>query len=475
MGRCMLIVTPLKVVYYFCVLFLLSACASSGTKLETSPKISAQSVGLTKEQSTVLVVQDWWKSLGDAQLNDLVELALKGQPTIAAVKARMNRMLAMADLTRASVLPQGNVNATATRQRFTANGIYPLPIAGNTYNMGEVQLGLSWSPDLFGMHAAEWAAAMGQVHAARADTAAAAVSLAAQVSRSYITLGRLLVWRELADQAVLQQDTALQLVRSRAEAGLDTQIDQRQSDALLLDARSQREALDEQIVIARHQLATLCGMNPQALDQLRPNLAKLSVQEMPLDLGADLLGRRADIVAARWRVEAATQDIKVAEKQFYPNVTLGAFVGLNAIDLNKVFNGASKETAIAPAVRLPLFDGGFLRAQLRGREGEAELAVANYNSVVLEAVKQASDAISSSQSLQRQEVEQEKSLQVAQQAYDLTRQRFEAGLVNKLVLLNALSQLLSQQRLSADVRARSLSNRIFLLTALGGGWSETSN
>jgi NodT family efflux transporter outer membrane factor (OMF) lipoprotein len=471
----MLIVTPLKVVYYFCVLFLLSACASSGTKLETSPKISAQSVGLTKEQSTVLVVQDWWKSLGDAQLNDLVELALKGQPTIAAVKARMNRMLAMADLARASVLPQGNVNATATRQRFTANGIYPLPIAGNTYNMGEVQLGLSWSPDLFGMHAAEWAAAMGQVHAARADTAAAAVSLAAQVSRSYITLGRLLVWRELADQAVLQQDTALQLVRSRAEAGLDTQIDQRQSDALLLDARSQREALDEQIVIARHQLATLCGMNPQALDQLRPNLAKLSLQEMPLDLGADLLGRRADIVAARWRVEAATQDIKVAEKHFYPNVTLGAFVGLNAIDLNKVFNGASKETAIAPAVRLPLFDGGFLRAQLRGREGEAELAVANYNSVVLEAVKQASDAISSSQSLQRQEVEQEKSLQVAQQAYDLTRQRFEAGLVNKLVLLNALSQLLSQQRLSADVRARSLSNRIFLLTALGGGWSETSN
>ena len=245
MGRCMLIVTPLKVVYYFCVLFLLSACASSGTKLETSPKISAQSVGLTKEQSTVLVVQDWWKSLGDAQLNDLVELALKGQPTIAAVKARMNRMLAMADLARASVLPKGNVNATATRQRFTANGIYPLPIAGNTYNMGEVQLGLSWSPDLFGMHAAEWAAAMGQVHAARADTAAAAVSLAAQVSRSYITLGRLLVWRELADQAVLQQDTALQLVRSRAEAGLDTQIDQRQSDALLLDARSQREALDE--------------------------------------------------------------------------------------------------------------------------------------------------------------------------------------------------------------------------------------
>jgi NodT family efflux transporter outer membrane factor (OMF) lipoprotein len=213
-------------------------------------------------------------------------------------------------------------------------------------------------------------------------------------------------------------------------------------------------------------------MNPQALDQLRPNLASLSLQKMPLDIGADLLGRRADVVAARWRVEAASQDIKVAEKQFYPNVSLGAFVGLNAIDLNKVFNGASKEAAISPAVRLPLFDGGFLRAQLRGREGEAELAIANYNSVVLEAVKQATDAISSSQSLERQEIEQEKSLLVAQQTYDMTRQRFDAGLVNKLTLLNSLSQLLLQQRLSAEMRARSLTNRISLLTALGGGWTE---
>ena len=468
----MLTVKSLKGMCYFSILFLMSACVSSVARNETSLKISAQNLGLKSEQSTVLVVQDWWKSLGDEQLTELVEKALIGQPTMSAVRARMNRMLSIADSTKATASPQVNGNTAVTRQRFSANGIYPPPLAGNIYNTGQVQLGANWSPDLFGLHAAEWAAAMGQVEAARADSAAAAVTLAAQVTRSYIALARLLVWHDLANQAVLQQDSALQLVRSRAEAGLDTQIDQRLSDALLLDARSQREALNEQIDLTRHQLAALCGMNPQALDQLRPNLASLLLQKMPLDIGADLLGRRADVVAARWRVEAASQDIKVAEKQFYPNVSLGAFVGLNAIDLNKVFNGASKEAAISPAVRLPLFDGGFLRAQLRGREGEAELAIANYNSVVLEAVKQATDAISSSQSLERQEIEQEKSLLVAQQTYDMTRQRFDAGLVNKLTLLNSLSQLLLQQRLSAEMRARSLTNRISLLTALGGGWTE---
>ena len=154
---------------------------------------------------------------------------------------------------------------------------------------------------------------------------------------------------------------------------------------------------------------------------------------------------------------------------------MGAFAGFNAIDLTRVFKGSSHEAGLVPAVRLPLFDGGFLRAQLRGREGEANVAVANYNAVVLEAVKQAADAISSTQSLQRQELEQDKALQAAKQAYDMTTQRFEAGLVNKIALLRAQSQLLSQQRASADVRARSLSNRVSLLTALGGGWSEPNN
>ncbi len=458
-----------------CAVLLLTACASSGTAHEPAQKMSAQSAGLKDGQATALVVQDWWRSLGDEQLNRLVEQALQGQPNMAAVKARMDRMLAVADLTRAQALPQVNANATVTRQRFTANSIYPPPLAGNIYNTGEATLSLGWSPDLFGLHAAEWAAAMGQVQAARADTAAAAVSLAAQVSRSYISLARLLAWREVAEQTVAQQNAARELVRSRALAGLDTQIDQRQSDALLLDASAQLEALEEQVAIARHQLATLCGLNPQALDQLAPKLQALQLQDMPVDLGADLLGRRADVVAARWRVEASMQDVKAAHKQFYPNVSLGVFAGFNAIDLTKVFKGTSQESGIVPAVHLPLFDGGLLRAQLRGREGEANIAVANYNAVVLEAVKQASDAISSTQSLQRQAQEQDKALQVAQQTYDMTAQRYEAGLVNKLALLRAQSQLLTQQRQSADVRARSLNNRVSLLTALGGGWSEPAN
>ncbi len=474
-GMFMLKRNPWVGVVCLSAVLMLAACASSGVAREPVQKLSTQSVGLQADQRTALVVQDWWRSLGDEQLNRLIDQALQGQPNLAAVKARMERMLAMADMTHAASLPQLNANATLTRQRFSANGIYPKPLAGNVYNIGEATLGVGWSPDVFGQHAAEWAAAMGQVQAARADAAAASVTLAAQVSRGYIALARLLAWREVAEQTVAQQDAAQQLVKARAQAGLDTQIDQRQSDGLLLDARAQREALDEQIMLARHQLAALCGLSPQALDTLAPNIQALSMQDMPTDLGADLLGRRADVVAARWRVEAATQDIKVAQKQFYPNVSLGAFAGFNAIDLTSVFKGSSHEVGLVPAVRLPLFDGGFLRAQLRGREGEANVAVANYNAVVLEAVKQASDAISSTQSLQRQELEQDKALQAAQQSYDMTAQRYEAGLVNKLALLRVQSQLLSQQRASADVRARSLSNRVSLLTALGGGWSEPNN
>ena len=159
----------------------------------------------------MLVTQDWWKNLGDDQLKQLIEQALQGQSNLAAVRARMARLQAFADVTSAAAQPQTALNVNANCER-TANGIYPPPLAGNLYNMGQTQLGFGWSLDLFGLRAAEWAAAMGQVHAARGDTAAATVSLASQVSRGYIALGRLVAWRDTAVQTVQQQNAVLQLM-----------------------------------------------------------------------------------------------------------------------------------------------------------------------------------------------------------------------------------------------------------------------
>lgn len=450
---------------------LLAACASPGPDRTPLPVTQPAQLGVQDKASSALSTE-WWKAFGDPTLDALVAQALQGQPSLAVAKARVDRMLAMADMSQATALPQVSAGVDLTRQRYTENGLYPKPIAGGIYNSGTVQVGVAWSPDLFGQHTAEIASSLSQLQAARADASAAAVSLAAQVSRAYVALARLGAQHALTQRSLAQRQHQFRLTSERVNAGLDTQLEQRQAEGAWLDAQTQAEAVDEQITLVRHQLAALTGQGPSAYDSLLPRLDQLKLEAMPMTLGADLLGRRADVVAARWRVEAAAHDVDVAHTQFYPNVSLGAFVGVNAIGLDQLFNHGSRQIGITPAVRLPLFDGGRLRAQLKGRQGDLDVAIAGYNSVLLEAIKEASDAISSSHSLSRQQQDQAQSLAAAQAAYQVSVERFSAGLTNQLAVLNAETQWLAQRRVAVDLHARELDNRVALMKALGGGWRD---
>ena len=129
---------------------------------------------------------------------------------------------------------------------------------------------------------------------------------------------------------------------------------------------------------------------------------------------------------------------------------------------------------MSPAIRLPLFDGGRLRSQLRGREAELDAAIAQYNRAVLDAVKEAGDALASRQSLARQQGLQAQALDSAETARRLAEERFRAGIGNFLVVLSTETQVLAQQRLSVDLRARQLDTHLALMSALGGGWEDST-
>ncbi|NMM79528.1 RND transporter [Acidovorax sp. SRB_14] len=450
---------------------LAAGCASPGPAHRPLAATSPAALGLVNAASAPAAPQ-WWTALGDAQLNALVEQALQGSPSLAVGRARLARAQALAEATGTAAQPHALLEADASRQRYSANGLVPPPIAGNTWTSANLQAGLNWSPDFFGQHAAELAAAVGQARAAQADAAAAANALAAQVSRSYVALARLLAQRAVAERNLAQRSAMLQLTNERTQAGLDSQVELTQAQVALPDVRTQIEALDEQITLARRQLAVLCGQAPDAQAQLAPQLQHLALSDVPELLGADLLGRRPDVVAARWRVEAAAQDVAVARTQFYPDINLSAFIGLNALGLNHLFNAGSRQIGVAPALRLPLFDGTRLRAQLGGRQAELDAAIAQYNGALLDAVQEAGDAIASVQSLARQQALQGEASAKSETAYDFAVQRYRAGLGNYLLVLNTESQLLAQRRLAVDLRARQLDTRVVLMKALGGGWSD---
>jgi len=449
----------------------LTACSTPGPDVIGLKITSASALQLQAINTTELSAK-WWESLGDLQLNNLIATGLQSNPSLATAQQRVRRMQALTGLAQAAGLPQAQLGADLTRQRYSANGLYPKPIAGNTLDNDNVQGTVSWSPDLWGQHAAELASALGQTRASQADGAAAATGLASHIAQSYIALSRLLAQRDIAERTQLQRQTMQALIAQRFTAGLDTQIEQSQSDGNVSDAQSQIEALQEQIAMVRHQLAVLSGQAPQTLTALSPQLNALQLEAVPLVLGADLLGRRPDVVASRWRVEAASQDVVVARTQFYPNVDLSAFIGFNALGVSHLLNTNSLQVGLSPALRLPLFDGGRLQAQLSGRQAELDMAVSQYNFAVLEAVKESADAISSDQWLARQSVSQTAALASAQKNHAIAQQRFDAGLGNHLNVLAAETTLLLQRRNSVDVKARQLDNRIKLMKALGGGWRD---
>ncbi|WP_159917767.1 efflux transporter outer membrane subunit [Pantoea sp. 18069] len=456
-----------------CAALVLAGCALPGPGHAPLAQFTPADTGLTAQAPTQgLPTPSWWSALGDPRLNALVDQALQGSPSLAASRARFERAAALAMASSTASQPHASLGLDATRQHYSANGLVPAPIAGNTYNSGNAQVGLNWAPDFFGRHAAELESALGQARAAQADSAAAANQLAAQVARSYVALARLLAQRDVAARTLDQRRQLLDLSHQRTQAGLDSQVELTQAQAGLPDAHTQIEMLDEQITLARRTLAVLCGQAPEAQQALAPQLAQLALQDVPQALGMDLLGRRPDIVAARWRVEAAGQDTARARADFYPDVSLSAFVGLNAIGLDQLLQGSSRQMGVTPALRLPIFEGTRLRAQLRGREAERDTAIAQYNGAVLDAVKEAGDAIASVQSLGRQQALQSESAAKAEQAYDFALQRYRAGLSNQITMLNAENQVIAQRRLGVDLQARQLDTRIALMKALGGGWSD---
>lgn len=468
--------TAIAVAIASSVVLTLSGCASSAGIAPVAEPIAPASIGLEATTAagaaTPAVAADWWRAFGDTTLDGLIERALAGSPGLKVAQARLER--AQAAIAGAQSADGLHVNGElgATRQRFSATSIYPPPLGGGIYTLGTAQIGASYEFDFFGRNRAAIEAAVGVQRAARADVQAARILLASNVARTYVQLGRLSEQREVASRALKQREEILALIRQRVQGGLDTNVELRQGEGALPETRQQIEQLDEQIALARHALAALTAQPPGALDQLVVPLRSVHLVPVPAAVPADLLGRRADISAARWRIEAAGSDVKSAKASFFPNINLTAFVGLSSIGLDRLVRSASQQYGAGPALTLPIFDAGRLRANLRGKTADLDAAIESYNGAVIDAVHDAADQISSVRSIELQQLEQARAQVAAESAYDLATQRYKAGLGTYLTVLNAEAGVLNQRRLGADLKARALDVQIALIRALGGGYVD---
>lgn len=416
----------------------------------------------------------WWRAFGDDRLAELIEKALADNPSLQGAEARLRRAQAMAGVAGSALWPQVGLTADGVRERFSEHGEFPPPYAGTTLNIREMQLGAQWELDFFGRHGNELKTAVGEARAADAERQAAAVLLAANVAHGYYGVARLAAREALARQQQVQRSEMAALVARRQKAGLDTRLDLELATSEVPQAERELAALEEQLALARHALAVLTGQSPEALASLKPAQQRHEAMALPPALPANLLGHRADVAGARWRVESALGAYEAGKASFYPNVDLRVFTGYMSVGRGDWIEAGNRQPGLSLAASLPIFDAGRLRNLQQGRAADVDSAVASYNGVVLGALRDVADQLSSLRSVERQLERQQAALAHAERVFALAEQRFQAGVADKLVVLNARNQLLNQQRLAVDLQARRTDQHIELIRALGGGFEDAA-
>ncbi|MGH8277783.1 MAG: efflux transporter outer membrane subunit, partial [Steroidobacteraceae bacterium] len=278
-------------------------------------------------------------------------------------------------------------------------------------------------------------------------------------------------------QANLQQESSiLELTRQRVAAGLENTARVKQSEGMVALVRASLEATQANIDTARNALAALVGEGPdRGLDLKRPHLTAPADIALPAALPVDLLGRRPDVAAARWRVEAAARGVAASEAAFYPNVNLVAFAGLQAIGLSKLFDASDTIVGGGPALSLPVFNRGALRGALEAQQSQYDLAVGQYNQSLIDAIHDVADAMSNWRATDQESAQGRVALESAQRSYDLTRERYSAGLDNYLSVLSAENQVFLAQALLAQLQSSRLTISTDLIRALGGGYSPVAS
>jgi len=414
----------------------------------------------------------WWSAYGDAQLDRLITEALAGSPTLAAAEARVRRAESVAAQARSRELPSLSANASAEEMKQSYHlGIPPQFVPQGYNDYGRLTLDFSWELDFWGKNRAAVAAATSDARAAQADAAEARLVLSTSIAAAYADLARLYAERDVAERAVALQQETSGLVGQRVQNGLDTRGEQRQAEAEPLQSRADLAALDEQIALTRNRLAALLGAGPdRGLAIAKPSTAALKPFGLPPTLAADLVGRRPDVAAARWRAEAAASRIKEAKAAFYPNVNLAGFIGVQSLKLDQLFKSGSDVGSLGPAISLPIFEGGRLRAGLRGAEADRDAAVASYDAAVTEAFRQVADAVASQRALAGQLADSRAALAASEDAYRIARLRYQGGLSTYQTALIAEQNVLRRRRTVADLDARAFALDVALVRALGGGF-----
>jgi NodT family efflux transporter outer membrane factor (OMF) lipoprotein len=444
---------------------------------------------------------DWWTLFNDPMLNTLELQLADANLDVAAASARLRQSRAEQRVAGAAEYPTLDGAASYDRERGSPNGILSLlgvsptetqsqsasgasplgvaPLPGSkgspAYNLYQAGFDASWELDIWGRNRRGVEAASALADASYEDRNAVLLSARAEVARDYIELRDTQSLLRIAKQNLELSRNTTKLTQVRVHEGVTTDLDVANASAQAESIESLIPTLESQCETTINAIGVLLAQEPGALKQTldEPHDVPGLPAQVPIGLPSELVQRRPDIRRAEAQLHAATASIGMAKADFYPRISLNGSAGFQTLQLSSLANWASGQFVVGPSITMPIFEGGRLKGTLHLREAQQQEAAIVYKHTVLEAWREVDDALVVYDAEQRRRDRLTEVVALNQRALSVAQQRYKAGAVDYIDVLNVQKQLLDGQSNLERSKATAAANLITLCKALGGGWEST--
>jgi NodT family efflux transporter outer membrane factor (OMF) lipoprotein len=416
----------------------------------------------------------WWALYGSAELDELENGLIAGNPTLAAAVANYAQAQAFADQARAGLFPTLALSASVERDRESLHAPLRGPTTPTYYNANTVGGSVSYELDLWGQIRNEVAAGRANAAASAADLENARLSLIAQLVDDYIQLRSLDRDSAILDEAVKAYARALKLTEQRHDAGIAPGLDVAQAQTQLDAARSQAAQTLAQRALMEHAIAALLGVSASTFS-IQPQIVAIHIPLVPTGLPSTLLERRPDIAGAQRRMIAANANIGVARAAYFPSLSLGAQGGLQSTGLANWLSAPSSFWAVGPNALLSVFDGGLRRAQVAQARAAFDATAANYRSTVVSAFQQVEDSLATLNHYHDASADEKAAVDAAQRTLDFSMALYKQGATDYLTVVTSQTALLQTQLEALNLDTLQLTASVDLIRALGGGWEDSGS
>lgn len=443
------------------------------------PRSFVASTTATTHGSTELDSDHWWHAFHDAELDSLIERAVRANPDVQIALARLQEARAQQSVRLSDALPEAAASAAAghgTGSDLSRSGAAaPLRAADNKGSLSQIRqvagFAATWELDLFGGYRRAAEAARDDAQAAAAARALVITSVEADVARNYITLRGSQTRLDILRDNIATARAFRNLQQVRVDRGLVNELDLRLAERELATLRAEAPPLQSQLSAAQYNIAALMGQYPEQLSTELSGSVTLPYPPRHVAAGLPLaaLQRRPDVHEAERQLAAATARIGVATANLFPHVTLTGALGTQS---GTIGAHGTHIFGFGPTVYWPLLDFGALDAEVEAADYRAQSQLIAYKKAVVAAVKDADAAITNFDAQEARLTDLDLALSASQRAVELARQRYERGLTDFLNVDDAERQQYNIQDELTRAREETALAFVGLCQALGGGWQS---